>query len=1287
MPTQPFTPDSFTNFGDLLKYLRRRQRLTQLELSIAVGYSESQISRLEKNQRLPDPTALKALFIPALQLENERDLLARLFALAESARQEEPPAPGLAPYKGLLFFDESDADLFFGREALTARLVERMTDLALDSSLRFLAVVGASGSGKSSLVRAGLLAALKRAGWCTYVFTPTAQPLKLLETQLDSMRPGENREHILLLVDQFEETFTLCHEEATRLAFVEKLLTLATSSLRQAQGELAESQGTVANIVGNIVVVIALRADFYAHCAQYPRLRGAVAAHQEYIGQMTTEELRRAIEEPANRGGWEFEPGLVDLLLSEIGAHDTGLPEPGALPLLSHALLATWERRRGRTFTLDGYRAAGGVRRAIAETAESVFADQLNPAQQELARDLFLRLTELGEGTEDTRRRAGLTELVRQSTEAAQLRAVLDTLADARLITLNEDSAEVAHEALIREWQRLHEWLMQDREGLRTHRHLTDAAREWAGLGRDEGALYRGARLAQAQEWAGLNDGRLNELERAFLAASLAQEQQEEQERERQRQRELAAAQKLAEEQAERAREQTHATQQLRRSALLLAGALVLTLVAALVAGSLARSNATLATQNAASAAAAQAAGRQAQASFANAESQRLAAESSGVLQRGESAERAALLALRGLHIQYTPQADAALQRASRAYYGERLFQHPARVDAIAFAPDGRTFLSGSGDGIVHLWDVQTGEEIRQFKGHSDRFSEVVFSPDGRLALTSNRDKTARLWDVQTGRELRRFEHMGEADLVAFAPDGTAVWTGDDRVAQLWRIDTGALVRKIETGDWAPLDVSPDGVYLLVAHPDGRMQLWDAQSGQPLRTLNGAGAGVSWAHFAANGRYILSDAGDNTAILWETASGEKLRTFTGHTENVFDADLSADGSLVVTASLDTTARLWDSATGAERYRLAAHTGSVHAAAFSPDGQFLLTASTDSTVRLWDLGKLHEPDSFAAQQGLIFGLAFSPDGKQLLTGSSGDRTAVLWDVTSGRQLKTLQLASRGDTVLFSRDGAQVLSASGYGGPPQLFDLQSGAELLRLDEDNSVLGVAFSPAGDTVVTANHESVSVWDIQTRQRVKQFSVPNGTVVTIALSPDGKTLVTGSDGTKPVRVRLWDLASGQQVQGFDDPAPVNSVAFSPNGKYILSGGTDYVARLWEVASGQLVRTFVGHTFWIWGVGFSPDGKYVLTASQDRTARLWDASTGQQLRLFPSHTNAAIANAIFAPDGRSVVVGSFDGVAQRTPTDLDDLIHSVCGRLLRDLTDEERTIYGIANTEPTCQAP
>src|SRR6266498_2004427 len=595
MHAQPFAPGSFQVFGDLLKYLRRREHLTQLELSIAVGYSETQIGKLEKNQRRPDLTALKALFIPALHFEDEPELIARFLELAQSARQEDAPAPGFAPYKGLLFFDEADADLFFGREVLITHLSDRVADLASDASTRLLAVVGASGSGKSSLMRAGLAVTLKRAGWDVHIFTPTANPQRVLGSTLEDISKKDSQP-TLILVDQFEETFTLCRDESERITFIEKLLALATP-LPMGEGRRGDG----------ITVVLALRADFYSHCAQYPYLRQAVAAEQEYIGQMTTEELRRAIQEPAHRGGWDFESGLVDLLLQDIGAQGAGEPEPGALPLLSHALLATWERRRGKTFTIEGYRASGGVRGAIAETAESVFNDQLNGQQQDLARDVFLRLTELGEGTEDTRRRAALNELVRQSAEATQLRMVLNTLAEARLITLNEDSAEVAHEALIREWQRLHEWLTQDREGLLLHRHLTESAHEWEVRGHDPAELYRGARLAQAREWASANEDRLNAQEQAFLTVSIDQEQHDTLEREVQRQRELEAAQKLAEAEKVRAEEQASSIKRLRQRGVFLATALILATIAAIFAGIFANRNNTLATSNAEIASTAQA--------------------------------------------------------------------------------------------------------------------------------------------------------------------------------------------------------------------------------------------------------------------------------------------------------------------------------------------------------------------------------------------------------------------------------------------------------------------------------------------------------------------------------------------------------------------------------------------------------------------------------------------------------------------------------------------------------
>jgi len=238
-----------------------------------------------------------------------------------------------------------------------------------------------------------------------------------------------------------------------------------------------------------------LRADFYAHCGDYDGLRDLLARHQVYIGPMGVDELRQAIEAPAQQGDWAFEPGLVDLMLRDVGQ------EPGALPLLSHALLATWRRRRGRTMTLGGYDDAGGVRGAIAKTAESVYRG-LGADQQAVARSICMRLTELGEGTEDTRRRASLSEMMSIPASSVDVETVLHNLADARLITVAQNDVQVAHEALIREWPTLRGWLEEDREGLRVHRRLTESAQEWARLGKESGELYRGARLAQAAEWA-----------------------------------------------------------------------------------------------------------------------------------------------------------------------------------------------------------------------------------------------------------------------------------------------------------------------------------------------------------------------------------------------------------------------------------------------------------------------------------------------------------------------------------------------------------------------------------------------------------------------------------------------------------------------------------------------------------------------------------------------------------------------------------------------------------------
>ena len=1242
MPGQTFSPNSFQTFGDLLKYLRRRERLTQLELSINVGYSEAQIGRLEKNQRRPDLTALKALFIPALHIEDEPEIVERLLDLAQSARQEDAPAPGIPPYKGLLFFDEQDAELFFGRETLTGHLADRVSDLLIDSSSRLLTVVGASGSGKSSLVRAGLAVELKHAGWDVRIFTPGANPLKTMESHLELNHDEVGSEQALILVDQFEEMFTLCHDEAARALFIEKLLRLAQDPS------------------GKTTVVIALRADFYSHCALYPSLRQAVAAEQEYIGQMTTQELRCAIEEPAKRGGWEFEPGLVDFLLSEIGAHDTGEPEPGALPLLSHALLATWERRRGRTFTLEGYHASGGVRGAIAETAESVFNDKWNQTQQEIARDVFLRLTELGEGTEDTRRRVSLNELVRPSAETTQLRGVLNTLAEARLITLNEDSAEVAHEALIREWARLHEWLTQDREGLLLHRHLTEAAHEWETRGRDPAELYRGARLAQVREWALTNEDRMNATEQAFLSASIEREEHDALEREAQRQRELDAAKKLAETQSRSAKE-------LRQRAIYLFSALVLAIIAALTAGIFVNRNAD---------------------NFTRAEAQRLAAEAGSLTLSAADPQLVALLSLRSINTQYTIEGDAALIGAAALPLPHKIFTgHDRGVYSVAFSPDGKYILTGSYDGIVRLIDPQNDLELHQFVGNEEqRGVRAVFSLDGRSIFAGSNEGTIWSWDLKSGNVNYHLSTDDAPIDIKVSPDGKQLLTGSfEGNPLLLDAQTGAEICHF-SGHTEPVwgvTFSPDSKYVATASLDRTARLWAAESCELLRTFDTVD-GLASVDFSPDGKFLATAGWDGPARLWDVETGQVLRQFIGHSCYwLSSVRFSPDGKYLLTGSCDRTAKLWDVETGLALQTFNGHTDDVLAVAFSPDGQYILTAG-DKTAWLWDLQHVYgERPQFLGHTDSMWAVAISPDSRQLVTGGAGQSTR-LWDARTGQEFHTFA-PNDVNSVVFSSNGQSLLTGDLHGSA-WLWDIPTGQMMQRFDHDPSgergVFGVAFSPDGKYALTSGEDGYAKrWDMETSKLLTTFGNGGASFYGIAYSPNGDSVLTGGwDGV----MHLYDIQTGKELRQFTaNTDSIYGVAFSPDGSRALSAGNGKQAILWDIQTGQELLRLTGHTAYLYSVAFSPDGKLGLTGSADNTARLWDLETGLELRRFTGH-NGPVEWAVFSSDGKSIITASDDGTARMWSVDYQDTMNYLCSSLLRDFTDEEREQYHIKDNSPTC---
>jgi len=1285
------TLDKFTNFGDLLRFLRRRVSLTQMELANTVGYSHTQISRLEQNLRLPDIPTIESNFVYALGLEDEPKVVAHLLELATNVRREDAPTPGLCPYKGLNFYDETDADLFVGRETLTARLTERLFSLTVAgeaSRKRFLAVVGASGSGKSSLVRAGLISALRwnktSSDWASHVCTPTEHPLESLAKELtqenDSSAANLARQlmqssqglkdfaskglglkektYLLLIVDQFEELFTICRSEEEQVAFIDNLLVAASDT------------------DSPVIVVITLRADFYAYCANFPLLREALASNQEYIGAMNGKELRRVIEEPAQRGRWELEPGLVDLLLHDVGN------EPGALPLLSHALLETWQRRRGRTMTLSSYAASGGVRGAIAETAESVFTDQFTREQQSIARKIFLRLTELNDeaSAANTRRRATLDELILIPEEAGITHIVLNALADARLIVTDQNTAEVAHEALIREWPTLRNWLEENRDGLRLHRQLTETAQDWHEMNRSADMLFRGSRLTQVQEWALTHADEMNVLEREFLTASQEWAEHEAAKREAQRQRELEATQKLAETEHVRAEEQAQSANRLRSRNRVITAIGSIAVILAIIAGifgSQASQNATLAYNNAATA----------QADFTRSEAQRLALEANNLIINNDDPNLAALLAIRSLTLQYTPSGDAVLTSLTTLPAPPRLLTgHLGDTFDIALSPDDRYVVAGGADQTARLWDLETGQTVRVFYGHNDLVAGVDFSPDGKYIVTGSHDNTARLWDVSTGKTVQVFTGQNDiVDNIIFSPDGRFIITTGPGEARVWNISTGQTVQVISGADYFRVRYSPDGKYFAIGSlSDALIRLYDAQTFEEFRVFENPDTAGCIA-FSPDGKTIAA-AVDHTAIrIWDIETGQMVREFSvNNNEDFNDLRFSPDGQYLITAAdVGQTATIFEVATG-KSYRTFKSATAIQAALFTHDGRSVLITNRDK-VEIWSLSTSPGGMIFSVNDQPIRKASFSPEGTQVAT-ASNDHTARIWDVANGKTLLILNRHTAEVTdAVFSPDGKMILTGSADK-TARLWDASTGEELRRFEGHmDEVEKVLFSPDGKYIVTASYDGTArVWEIQTGKLITIYTNQNsGQLIRTAFSPDGKTVATtGEDRT----TRIWDPITGKELMVFRGHTDiVTGVAFSPDGKLLLTSSWDGTSRLWDVTSGKELRVFIGHTGTVFGAAFSPDGKYILTSGADQTARLWDIQTGQELRRFAGHTDE-IRFATFSPNGKYILTASQDGTARLWLADLQDTIHAICAALTRDFESEERTKFGIVGSGPTCPA-
>ncbi len=1227
------------------------------------------------------------------------------------------------PYLGLRAFTESERDIFAGRERIVQALVER---LSRDDGDRLLFIVGASGSGKSSLARAGLLPALAerlREGGTSVetriIAHPSHLPASVLVQLIEAGQasPATTTPPMrLILIDQFEEIFSQA-DGAER----SQVLTLLADATVQTDRPLR--------------IIATMRSDFLPQLVADARFEAA-ERRKVVVRAMHSDELHAAIQRPiqVRYPDKRLEPALVERLARD------AVTDAAYLPLLQVTLEDLW---RGGELRLGAYH---GLAAAIQRRADAVSTyrdydglqqEERPPAEQQALLALLLDLVRVAPGEEQwaVRWRRPRAELTQGDPQRAQLIADLTA---ARLIRTDRETwaangqerdvetVDIVHEALLTGWSRLKEAIGAERERLRRRERFLLALQEWQANGGQADYLLRGVRLAEAEALQQRGDSVFTEAAaQPFYTQSLQRREQERQ-------------------------------QQLRRTRMVVAGLSVLTLIALLAAGVAvgfgraaqeserdARNSAAtaVAEQQRADRNAAEARQQQqaAETQLRVAESRRIAAEATNLLARDEHSERALLLAMEAVQIDANLTSRLALQQvvAARPYRVQILSGHTAAVTSAVFREDGQRILTASEDGTARLWSAD-GQPFATLSGHTAAITSAVFREDGQRILTASKDGTARLWDAD-GQPLATLTgHTQQIGSAVFSPDGQRILTAsNDGTARLWDGDGQPLATLSGHTAWVTSAVfSPDRRRIVTASYDSTARLWDAD-GQFLATLSGHTNTVTSALFSPDGQRILTASWDGTARLWDR-DGQALVTFSSETARVNNALFSPDGQRILTASADGTARLWDR-DGQPLATLSGHTAGVSSAVFNADGQRILTASADGTARLRDAdGQLLAIlEGHTAQ---VWNAVFSENGQRILTVSE-DGTARLWD-TQRQPLATLEghsavfsengqriltAASDGMARLWSADGQLLATLTGYGAwfskngqriltassdsTVQLWD--SNGQLLVTFEGplNGVGSAVFREDGQRILTTSTDiTVQLWDTD-GQPVAEL-IHDLWVSSARFSPDGQHILTASaDGT----ARLWD-ADGQLrsiLRGHT--AAVNSAVFSENGQRILTASADGTARLWDGA-GQLLATLEGHTDMVvsavfnadgqriltasldstarlWSTGgqplatleghtdrvlsavFNADGQRILTASFDGTARLWDLN-GQLLATFTGHPDGS-TSAVFSPDGQRILTASFDGTARLWPVELADWLAAAACRVGRPLTEQEIRDYDV----------
>ncbi|MDD5321857.1 MAG: TIR domain-containing protein [Methylococcales bacterium] len=1219
--------------------------------------------------------------------------------------------PDRVPYRGLKALDIEDAAILFGREASIVRGLDALRGLRERGGEHMFVILGASGAGKSSFLRAGLWPRLARDDR-HFLPLPVIRPERAvitgptgLITSLETALPQRRRTYVradirkaletatgfssllhelqvsaisaldkdqmpptlVIPIDQAEELFSADgHEEAT--AFLTLLSHLLSPPVTQ-----AAQHRSVRN---QVIFLMAIRSESYGHLQSEPQLAYVKKVPFD-LSPLTITEYKAVIEGPAARATLAgrkltIDPELKDALLRDTVGAD-------ALPLLAFTLERLFVEYGGDgDLRLSEYEGLGGISGVINGAIESAFTNPRGePAipvakaeQERLLRSAFIPwLARIDPDTEERKRRVARWEeipleacplierMISQRLLLRDLRKVEDEDKESVVI-------EVAHEALLRQWNALQTWLDQDSDQLKQLEAVQRAAGEWSKNNcNDTWLVHSGARLISALTLLQRPDfvRRLGEEGNTYLKACHLGEEHARAEREAQRQRELDAARQLAEEtekrrqsevqraeEAEkRADEQSATARRLHRRAWLLFGALVVSTALGVKTWEL-LTESRLQTREA----------------FA-----KQLAFQSDVLRNQSPAlfERSKLIAIEAIRLFPSIEADQSL-RADFALlqHSSMRFAHEGSLTSVAFSPDGKLLATASVEGTARLWDVVSGKELARL-AHNVSVNKVAFSPDGKLLATASEDWTAGLWDVASGKELLSLTHDGLVDDIAFSPDGKLLATaGKESTARLWDVVSGKeLARLAHDGSVKRVTFSPNGKLLATAAvsslniKDSTARLWDVSSSKELDRLV-HGASVNGVAFSPDSKMLATASEDWTAGLWNVASGKKQSQL-AHGESVNDVAFSPDGKLLATASNDRTARLWDVSSGKELARLV-HDEKVNHVAFSPDGKLLATATGslidigERTARLWDVGSGKELARLAHDVSVI-DVAFSPDGKLLVTATGSlldnkDSTARLWKVGSGKEQTRLAHEWGVNDVAFSPDGQLLATISGNK-TTRVWEVANGKELTSITHDDRVDHVTFSPDGKMLATANggtfgkkDGAAQLWLAASGKELAHFA-HDEYVRYVAFSPDGKLFATATGGfsfdKKEGTARLWEVASGNELARLAHEDIVYHVLFSPDGKLLATDSTDKTARLWDVGSGkELAR--LAHDGIVYHIAFSPDGQLLATACQDKTARLWDVASGKELARL-AHDDS-VYHVAFSPDGQllaTTTLGLFSG--------------------------------------------